>query len=316
MPISLKRSFLQAPVPWWRWLVHRLDFIILILYQWVSGLFTSCKQFSQAFKQINTKIWSLNLKWTVRVFKRGFMHSVPENQIQALTKRCPVYLAAGACPAQCSSTARTSCCLGRIGVHALAAIAQRYRYLELAVRSVSIGSMRAACKWYSKIRRHWWRGPADRASPPHPRGSVYGFHYGDLGQSHLRDHATFRCDSVAWVCAFGTFRRSHNWVGRWSCWSYFIEINYSIVQPINTKAFYKKNFSQGLALRINSEGVRPGQSRRCYGGSESKLVALIYGEPPPSQVRWILPLRGNHLVELGVVGSISTKLHGFWKGIF
>lgn len=68
--------------------------------------------------------------------------------------------------------------------------------------------------------------------------------------------------------------------------------------------------------RCVEEGVeaalerKPQQNRRpkvLDGEAEARLVAVACGEPPEGRAKWTLELLADRLVELDVVGSVSTE---------
>jgi len=64
---------------------------------------------------------------------------------------------------------------------------------------------------------------------------------------------------------------------------------------------------EGLDAALERKERTRNKTRSLDGDGEAQLVALMCGEPPPGQSRWTLHMLSGHLVELGVVESISHE---------
>jgi len=64
---------------------------------------------------------------------------------------------------------------------------------------------------------------------------------------------------------------------------------------------------EGLDAALERKERLRNKTRSLDGDGEAQLVALMCGEPPPGQSRWTLHMLSEHLVELGVVESISHE---------
>ena len=64
---------------------------------------------------------------------------------------------------------------------------------------------------------------------------------------------------------------------------------------------------EGLNAALERKPRSRERSRVLDGEGEARLVSLACSNPPEGQSRWTLRLLGERLVELDVVGSISTE---------
>jgi transposase len=69
----------------------------------------------------------------------------------------------------------------------------------------------------------------------------------------------------------------------------------------------RKRFVEDGLTRALNEDRRPGQKRKLDGRGEAILIATACSQAPEGHARWSLRLLADHLVELGVVESISRE---------
>ncbi len=64
---------------------------------------------------------------------------------------------------------------------------------------------------------------------------------------------------------------------------------------------------RGLDAALEREPRKRERSRVLDGDGEAQVIALMCGKPPPGRSRWTLNLLSQHIVELGVVESVSDE---------
>lgn len=62
----------------------------------------------------------------------------------------------------------------------------------------------------------------------------------------------------------------------------------------------------GLDFALNGE-PHPPKRRKLEGKQEAFLIATACSDPPDGRVRWTMQLLADHLVEIGIVDSISDE---------
>lgn len=62
----------------------------------------------------------------------------------------------------------------------------------------------------------------------------------------------------------------------------------------------------GLDFALNDE-PHPPKPRKLEGKQEAFLIATACSDPPEGRVRWTMQLLADHLVEIGIVDSISDE---------
>jgi hypothetical protein len=61
------------------------------------------------------------------------------------------------------------------------------------------------------------------------------------------------------------------------------------------------------AALVRKKQARPSRERVLDGAAEARLIAVACSSPPDERARWTLRMLADKLVELEVVGSISTE---------
>lgn len=70
----------------------------------------------------------------------------------------------------------------------------------------------------------------------------------------------------------------------------------------------KRFVTQGFDVSLQGKGRETPPRQKCLDGKlEAKVIALRLGTPPKGYSNWSLRLLADHVVELGLVGSISHE---------
>ena len=80
-------------------------------------------------------------------------------------------------------------------------------------------------------------------------------------------------------------------------------LDVSLTTVYNIRRRYNE---QGLD-RALIEGERPGQPEKFIGKPMAKITAIACSTPPEGHARWSLRLLADHIIELGLVESISHQ---------
>jgi transposase len=82
-----------------------------------------------------------------------------------------------------------------------------------------------------------------------------------------------------------------------------VEVNVATVERVR-----QRFVEQGLeAALTRKQQDRPSRARKLDGAAEARLIALACSEPPAGRAAWTLRLLADRLVELEVVGTVSTE---------
>jgi transposase len=82
-----------------------------------------------------------------------------------------------------------------------------------------------------------------------------------------------------------------------------VEVNRTTVEQVR-----QRFVEQGLeATLVRKKQDRPSRERKLDGDGEARLIALACSQPPRGRASWTLRLLADRLVELEVVGTISTE---------
>jgi transposase len=82
-----------------------------------------------------------------------------------------------------------------------------------------------------------------------------------------------------------------------------VEVNVTTVERVRER-FVEHGLEAAL---VRKKQGRPSRERKLDGQAEARLVALACSEPPRGRARWTLRLLADRLVELAVVGTVSTE---------
>lgn len=80
------------------------------------------------------------------------------------------------------------------------------------------------------------------------------------------------------------------------------------VSPATVGRVRQRFVEDGLdAALVRKKQDKPSRERVLDGTAEARLIALACSPPPDARVRWAIRMLADRLVELRVVGSISTE---------
>lgn len=82
-----------------------------------------------------------------------------------------------------------------------------------------------------------------------------------------------------------------------------LEIDVSTVERLRQR-FVEQGLDAALGRKKQD---RPSRPRTLDGKAEARLIALACSEPPTGRARWTLRLLADKLVELEIVGTVSTE---------
>ena len=83
------------------------------------------------------------------------------------------------------------------------------------------------------------------------------------------------------------------------------DIAETMLTSIGTVSNVKRRYLKGGLEHGLYDRPRPGAKPKIDGEVEAHLIALVCSDPPEGQVRWILRLLADKLVELELVESVS-----------
>ncbi len=86
------------------------------------------------------------------------------------------------------------------------------------------------------------------------------------------------------------------------------QITQALDSSLSTVRRVRQSFvEEGLEAALNRKQPTGRQFRKLDGAQEARLIAIACSAPPEGRVRWTLNLLASKLVELSIVGSISSE---------